>query len=219
MRSWRLIFYKLGNGAVIMFPIRYIPLAVLSLSLAVSTLLPQYAVAQSVNYDYEISGETCIGRNTNSEVGKSLRRVNGSLKNIHEELTATVYCPIVLPRLETNTSGPGFKYHLRTIGAQVVFISNNPPIQEVVCGLSILNWLGMIVANKRGEGFLGPVEGGPGSSWSAYLAFVEMEFTEQDALDPSKGSRFTVKCGLPPLSELTQVFVHTNYYKTEDDPQ
>jgi hypothetical protein len=198
-----------------MFTIRYIPLAVLSLSLTVSTLLPQYAVAQSVNYEYEISGETCIGRNANSEVGKSLRRVNGSLKNIHEELTATVYCPIVLPRFETTTSGPGFKYDLRTIGARVVFVAENPPIQEIVCGLSLLNFGGEIAANKRGEGFFGPV----GDRRTINLAFVEMEFTEQDRYVFPNGSRFTVKCGLPPLSELTEVFVHTNYYKTEDDPQ
>jgi len=75
-----------------------------------------------------------------------------------------------------------------------------------VCGLSLFNFVGEIVANKRGEGFLGPVDGALGNPRTIYLSFVDMEFTEQDTPVLSKGSQFTVKCGLPPLSGLTEVF-------------
>ena len=198
-----------------MVTIRYLPLAVLSLSLAVSTLLPQDTVAESVSFDYEFNGETCNGRNTNSEVGKSLRRINGSLKNTHKEMTATVYCPIVLPRFEATTPGPTFEYDLLTIGARVVFIAKNPPVQEIICKLSLVNFGGEVVASKRGDGLFQPV----GDRNSAYLSYIDMEFTERDANVFPNGNRFTIMCGLPPLSELTEVRVLTTHNKTEDDPK
>ena len=219
VKEWNFIFYKLGNGVIIMVTIRYFPLAVLSLSLVVSTLLPQDAIAESVSSDYLFNGETCNGRNTNSEAGKSLRRINGSLKNTHEEMTATVYCPIVLPRFEATTPGPTFDYRLGRISTQLTFIAKNPPVQEIVCRLSLVNFVGEVAASKRGDGLFGHVEGGPGHRGGIYLSSVQMEFTERDNNVFPNGDRFTIKCGLPPLSELTEVRVQTTYYKNEDDPQ
>lgn len=198
-----------------MVTIRDLPLAVLSLSLAVSTLLTQNAVAESVSFDYLFNGETCNGRNINSEVGKSLRRINGSLKNTHEEMTATVYCPIVLPRFGATTPGPTFEYHLGRIGTQLAFIASNPPVREIVCRLLLVNLGGEIAASKRGDGLLQPV----GDRGYVDFSYVEMEFTERDNNVFPNGDRFTIKCGLPPLSELTEVRVQTTYYKTEGDPQ
>jgi hypothetical protein len=202
-----------------MICIRYFPTAFLPPIYAVLMLLPLDAVAQDFgtffeqNYArvYDLSGDTCHARNTASEVGKSLRKINGSLRNTHEEIGATVYCPIVIPQTYNQLEGPDNenfvrveRHELVAIKAEVLVLSSTPIVQEVWCTFSIIEVSGEVIQTKRNSQPL---------LYEGDMVRIQKRFSSEDSPIANE-RRFTVECGLPPLSEITLLRVTYDWNST-----
>jgi hypothetical protein len=169
-----------------------------SLILAICLLLPLNTFAQEGEV-YIFGGDSCYVRNANSEVGKMMRKADGALKNTHEDIKATVYCPLPVkfPMEDLQSTVPTFA----PMDVRIYFHNSHQFKQAFKCTSSTrrVEW----PEPERDEDDDGDITV-IGATLNGYIKLDVSAIT----LGSLNGTLFPiVMCEQPPLSEIYSVVV------------
>ena len=169
---------------------------ILALTLLISIVLPTKALAHDLGetYTYLLGGDTCHVVNPASGNAASLRKVDGTIENISDDLTATISCPIPImydraPNTPLSFSG----------GIEIFFLnSHSSGEQKFRCNAYSFTFL----------------SGGVNRKWNSVDILSDatgsIEFSVSSDFYPTSGvvpRRPTITCGLPPKSALLSILI------------
>ncbi|MEH6584750.1 MAG: hypothetical protein V7754_22680, partial [Halioglobus sp.] len=104
---------------------------ILALTLLISIVVPTKALAHEFGkqYTHILGGDTCHVRNSTNKHAASLRKVDGTIENISDDLTATISCPIPITYSTYNEHGQGTELAVN-FGEIEIFFLNSLPSEE-----------------------------------------------------------------------------------------
>jgi hypothetical protein len=151
---------------------------------------------------FVLGGDTCHVRNPTTRNAAGLRRIDGTLKNISEELTATVFCPIPLT---FPVEGLNQELFGADIGISVSFLNSNPLRQAFECERYRVNSSGgkspaypgnSSASANIGSGDIGRLEFDPDRAIVGIRSYRSLG-----------SQRPVLMCELPPLSAILEIVV------------
>ncbi|MEH6519188.1 MAG: hypothetical protein V7742_21110, partial [Halioglobus sp.] len=149
-------------------------------------------------YTHILGGDTCHVRNSTNKHAASLRKVDGTIENISDDLTATISCPIPITYSTYNEWMQGTEFAI-FIGEIEVFFLNSLPSEERIFKCKFFG------ANPDDA-----IHGVWGSANILSNATGSIEFFQQIVGVSGFNEvprRPTITCGLPPKSSLLSIVI------------
>ena len=169
----------------------------LALTLLISIVLPTKALAHEYEslYTYVLGGDTCHVRNTTTKNAASLRKVDGMLKNISDDLTTMVSCPIPI------TYEDNHELNLYSADIEIFFLnSHSSEEQKFRCNV----FSGSPWGEQRDWNSVDIPGHGPESDRIGSIEFSDLSRIVYTYIAPG---RATITCGLPPKSTLISIVI------------
>lgn len=174
---------------------------VLAFTLLMSILLPAKAVAQYFNYFFTgaVGGDTCNVRNPTTANAASLRKVDGTIENISDDLTATISCPIPIPHEAEN---PNQHLEITINRLRAFFVNSHSEEQNFKCSVT-----------AAGDKIIWNSVDLPMSTVPLFIEFSGFELRRSEyAFGIYTPRPPVITCGLPPNSALLSVLVEADVF-------
>ena len=178
-----------------------------ALALLAPIAFPNKTAAHEIGkqYTHMVGGDECDVRNPATKNAAALRKVDGTIENTSDDLTATISCPIPVTYEAFDV---GFLY----TDIEIFFLNSHPtdgqkfkcnvsgyiPEGGVGGGIAFLRYLNSSSIDSVGEG--------------------SVQFKQGELLDPfvvgnlgSLTRRPTITCGLPPRSTILYVVITSEF--------
>lgn len=183
---------------------------IVALALLAPIAFPNKTAAHEIGkqYTHMVGGDECDVRNPATKNAAALRKVDGTIKNTSDDLTATISCPI--PVTYEAVVGPG---GLNT-DIEIFFLNSHPTEEQkfncnysgyipeggVGGGIVFVRYWNSSNIDSVGEGSV-QFKSGEGENLDAFVVGNLGSFTR----------RPTITCGLPPKSTILYILITSEF--------